>query len=294
MLMIHVDDGIVIDPDNSKIKEVDMLAKFEVQDKGDLSDYLRKPPDGSTEFVQMQLSESILEVLKLVEHGGGSQAKTYDPPCKHNGKMNQDEGGKEFGCSWDYKSVIGKLICLEKPDRGNITVSVHPCAQYMSQTMSIYGEAVRRMGRYLLGTWDKDFLVWPNTQQSFKYYVEAEYCEYVMMHHGCPILLASRLWSAFAHSAIKSKYVALLTAFAVCHTSDGSLEGEADCVYNVGGNLHIKCKLFADNSGVFEPAKTATSLNFTNPYSCGKISPSKMKECEDIGFLIATDLVRCD
>jgi hypothetical protein len=104
MFMIYVDDGIVIDPDNSKIKEVDMLAKFEVQDKGDLSDYLRKPPDGSIEFVQMQLSESILEVLKLVEHGGGNQAKTYDPPCKHNSKMNQDEGGKEFGWSWDYKA----------------------------------------------------------------------------------------------------------------------------------------------------------------------------------------------
>jgi Reverse transcriptase (RNA-dependent DNA polymerase) len=57
IFMIYMDDGILIDPDNSKIKEAmsDMLAKFEVQDKGDLSDYLRvkvrKPSDGSIESV---------------------------------------------------------------------------------------------------------------------------------------------------------------------------------------------------------------------------------------------------
>jgi hypothetical protein len=110
-----------------------------VQGKGDLSDSLsvkvRKPPDRSVEFVQTQLIDSILEVLKLVEHGGGNQAKTYNPPCKHNNKMNQDEGGKEFDCSWDYKSVIGKLNYLEKSARGNIAISVHSCAQYMCQTL---------------------------------------------------------------------------------------------------------------------------------------------------------------
>jgi hypothetical protein len=92
IFMIYVDDGILIDPDNSKIKEVmsDVLAKFEVQDKGDLSDYLsvkvRKPPDGSIESVRMQLIDSILAVLKSVEHGGCYQAKTYKPHCKHDTK----------------------------------------------------------------------------------------------------------------------------------------------------------------------------------------------------------------
>jgi hypothetical protein len=85
--------------------------------------------------VQTQLIDSILEVLKLVEHGGGNQAKTYNPPCKHDSK---DEGGKEFDC---YKSVIGKLNYLEKSARGNIAISVHPCAQYMCQTLRIHGEA---------------------------------------------------------------------------------------------------------------------------------------------------------
>jgi hypothetical protein len=59
--------------------EISRGSKFEVQDKK-----VRKPPDGSVEFVQMQLIDSILEHLKLVEHGGGNQARTYNPPCKHD------------------------------------------------------------------------------------------------------------------------------------------------------------------------------------------------------------------
>jgi hypothetical protein len=118
--MIYVDEGILIDPDNSKIEEAmsDMPSHFKLQDKWDLSDYLGvkvgKPPDGSIEFVRAQLIDSTLEDLKLVVHGVGNRDKTYYPPCKHDGKMNRDEGGKELDCSWCYKSVIGNLNYLEE------------------------------------------------------------------------------------------------------------------------------------------------------------------------------------
>jgi hypothetical protein len=106
--MIYVDKGILIDPDNSKIEEamLGMPSQFELQDKSDLSDYLGvkvgKPPDGSIEFVRAQLIDSTLEDLKLVDPGVGNQDKTYYPPCKHDGKMNRDEGGKELDCPWRY------------------------------------------------------------------------------------------------------------------------------------------------------------------------------------------------
>jgi hypothetical protein len=143
--------------------------------------------------------------------------------------VNQDEGRKEFDCSWDYKSVIGKLNYLEKSAIGYITISVHPSALYMSQPMRIHDEAVRRIGRYLLGTQDKGFLVQSDTHQSFECYVDAEYCgnwypmysgdpkaaksrtEYVMMYCACPILSPSRLQSAYFYSIMEFKYVALST-----------------------------------------------------------------------------------
>jgi hypothetical protein len=95
--------------------------------------------------------------------------ETHDPPCKHDGTMNQDEGGKD--CSWAYKSVIGELNYLEKSARGNIAIRLHQCARYMSHTMRIHGEAASRIGGYLLGTHVRS-----DMQQSFECYVDAEYC----------------------------------------------------------------------------------------------------------------------
>jgi hypothetical protein len=270
IFMIYVDDGIPIDPDSSKIKEamLDVLAKVEVQDKGDLSDYLsvkvRKPPDGSIESVQMQLIDSILAVLKSVEHGGCNQAKTYEPHCKHDGKMNQDE----FDSSWDYKSVVGKLNYLEKSAIGYIAISVPPFALYMSQTIRIHDEAVRRIGRYLLGTWDKGFLVQSYMQQSFECYVDEEYCgnwypmysvdpkaaksrtEYVMVSWG-PILWPSRLQSAFTLSIMEFKYVALLTDWRDVIRVMHLLKEFQDRGDDVEDTRSIKCKMFEHNSGVW-------------------------------------------
>jgi Reverse transcriptase (RNA-dependent DNA polymerase) len=56
IFMVYKDDGILIDPDNSKIEQVmsDLQAKFEEQDEEYLSEYLgvkiQKHKDGSIEF----------------------------------------------------------------------------------------------------------------------------------------------------------------------------------------------------------------------------------------------------
>jgi Reverse transcriptase (RNA-dependent DNA polymerase) len=65
IFMVYVDDGVLIDPDGSNIEEalLDMKSRFDVQDEGDLSDYLGvqvcKHPDGSIEFTQLQQIDSI-------------------------------------------------------------------------------------------------------------------------------------------------------------------------------------------------------------------------------------------
>jgi hypothetical protein len=58
----------------------------------------------------MQLIDFILEDLKLLDHGGGSQSKSTDVPCKQDNKMNSNEGGKEIDytwvllqCDWNYE-----------------------------------------------------------------------------------------------------------------------------------------------------------------------------------------------
>jgi hypothetical protein len=46
-------------------------------------------------------------------------------------------------------------------------------------------------------------------------------------------------------------------ASVLCFVGMDLLKEMHDCVYTMEGNLYIKCKLSADSSGVFEPAKTA-------------------------------------
>jgi hypothetical protein len=105
---------------------------------------------------------------------------------------------------------------------------------------------------------------------------------YVIMYCGYPIFWASRQQSAFALNTMESNYVARSAALQYI------MPVMQDRIDNVEGSLYFQCKLFEDNSGVFSkqklPRVDQTSLNFADPYSGGKISPSKMKECEDIGF----------
>jgi hypothetical protein len=112
-------------------------------------------------------------------------------------------------------------------------------------------------------------------QQSFKCYDDAEYCgnlypmysedpylakgrtEYIMMYCDCPILWASRLQSAFALSMMDSKYVYLSTDWQDVIPVMHLLKEMQDRGYNMEDTLN--CKLFEDNSGVLEQAKTAKS-----------------------------------
>jgi hypothetical protein len=99
----------------------------------------------------------------------------------------------------------------------------------MSNPMQSHGEVVKQIGRYLLGTNDKGFIIRPDLNRSFECYVDADYCSnwdplraddpntaksrtgYVIMYHGCPVLWASRLQSVFALSTTEAEYVALST-----------------------------------------------------------------------------------
>jgi hypothetical protein len=106
---------------------------------------------GSLLLSQPHLIDSILKDLKLLNHGQ-TASKTADTPATFENKLHKDVGGKPFDYPWEYCSVIGKLNFLEKSTRGDLAYSVHQCACFMSQPMKSHGEAVKRIGRYLLST----------------------------------------------------------------------------------------------------------------------------------------------
>jgi hypothetical protein len=107
--------------------------------------------------------------------------------------------------------VIGKLNFLEKSTRGDISYPVHQCARFSVNLKESHGEAVKRIGRYLMGTLDKGIILNP-TEDSFECYVDADFCGnwnantasedagtaksrtgYVIKYAGCPITLAIQI-----------------------------------------------------------------------------------------------------
>jgi hypothetical protein len=120
--------------------EIDALVKilgktFNIKDQGELSDYLgiklERKPDGTLEWTQPTLTQSILKDLKLDgEEIKGRQnkpnmkavpANTSVPLTDH--KDSPDHDPKEF----NYRQVIGKLLYLEKSTRPDISCAVHQC-----------------------------------------------------------------------------------------------------------------------------------------------------------------------
>jgi hypothetical protein len=120
IFIVYTDDTILLHPDQ---KEIDTLVEklgetFEIEDQGELSDYLgikiERKPDGTLEWSQPTLTQSILNNLKLDgEDIKGRQnkpnikavpANTTVPLTDHRDSPNHDQ--KEF----DYRQVIGKLL----------------------------------------------------------------------------------------------------------------------------------------------------------------------------------------
>jgi Reverse transcriptase (RNA-dependent DNA polymerase) len=100
--MVYVDHGILVNPDKEKINCAlrDLQSRFEVQDKGDLSDYLgvkvQKHPDVSIEFTQLQLVDSILDDLQLINHGGSERSKSTNTPASTMARCRRTKGERSL------------------------------------------------------------------------------------------------------------------------------------------------------------------------------------------------------
>ena len=187
---------------------------------------MEKLPDSKLKLTQPHLIQSILHDLHL--HPDKSKATPV--PSLTTKLLTPDVDGIPFDNHFDYRAVIGKLNYLEKSTRPEIAYAVHQCARFSSSPKQSHGEAVKRIGRYLLGTMDKGLIMKP-TDESFDCWVDAshagewnrEYAEedattaksrsgYVITYAGCPLLWASKMQTEIALSSTEAEYIALSQA----------------------------------------------------------------------------------
>ena len=111
---LYTDDSILTGPSVEGIDESIVQMKSDglnLTVKGDMSDFLGvkidRKPDGSIHLTQPHLIDSILKDLHLLDTGGR-------PPMATSRILGKSEDSEPHDGHYDYRSVIGKLLYLEK------------------------------------------------------------------------------------------------------------------------------------------------------------------------------------
>jgi hypothetical protein len=275
---VYVDDAILLSPDKAKIDECihDLQASFNLTEEGDLADYLglriTRLEDGSISLTQPQLIDSILNDLNFSRN---TKPKTIPAPSTI--LLHRDVEGQPFDEHWSFRSVIGKLNFLEKSSRPDLAFSVHQCARFSSDPKKSHADAIKHIGRYLMGTRDKGIILKPDNQQSFIVYADADFVGnwrketaesesmtaksrtgFAITYSGCPISWTSKMQTEVALSTTESEYISLSSALRdvipLINLTREYKERYDD--QNIIFVPTVRCTLFEDNTGALELANT--------------------------------------
>jgi hypothetical protein len=111
IFMVYVDDGISLGNDDSKltdaIRDIQNLG-LNIEDQGHPADYvgvnIKKMKDGSYEFTQCALIDSIIE-----DDVGLKDAKVKHVPAKVSLRLRAFKDEPPFDLNFKYRSAVGKL-----------------------------------------------------------------------------------------------------------------------------------------------------------------------------------------
>jgi hypothetical protein len=136
-------------------------------------------------------------------------------------------------------------------------------------------KAVKLIGRYLQGTLDKGIICHPSNK-SFHCYCDADFCGqwdpsiaetdpttarsrsgYIVLYAGCPIVWAPKLQTEIALSSTESEYVSLSQSLREVLPLMRLVQELAGAGFQLAVETPtIHCKVFEDNSGALEMART--------------------------------------
>jgi hypothetical protein len=280
IFIVYTDDTILMGPDQ---KEIEGLVKkigniFKIEEQGSISDYLGimvvKNEDRSMEWTQPNLIKSILKELGLIEQKSTNAASSRTTPANSTVILTSHEEDIDHdNTKFNYRQVIGKMLYLEKSTRPDISCAVHQCAWFSAKPKAKHAEAVKRIGRYLLGTKDKGLIMKPN-QEGLEYWVDASHASewsnkttiddsntarsrmgYIITYAGCPMHWASKMQTEIALSSTEAEYIALSQAMKEVIPIMWLLDEAHEMgVLVMNHQPRVMCKVFEDNAGAIEIA----------------------------------------
>ena len=278
MYVLYTDDSLLAGPDQKEIDQiVEDLKKvgLNITDEGDIQDFLginismRK--DKTVHLTQPHLIDQILKDLGM----DNDNVKTKNIPALSSKILGRAKEDKEFDKSFHYRSIVGKLNYLEKGTRSDISYITHQCARFTEEPKECHAKALRWLARYLKATRDKGLILRPDKSRNLEVYVDADFSGnwnqsdslnrdtarsrhgYIIMYMGCPVIWKSQLQTEIALSSTESEYIGLSYALREVIPIMETLKEMKRLKFPIKSTIpKIHCKVFEDNSGALEMAKT--------------------------------------
>jgi hypothetical protein len=155
---------------------------------------------------------------------------------------------------------------LSSNTRCELSVSNHQCARFSVDPRVPHGVALKRIGRYLLGTRDKGMIILPTTDLTLDCYADADFAGlfsssdpndpkcvksrtgFVIILAGIPVAWVSRLQTETALSTMEAEYISLSQALRMLLPLRIILD-EVTSSLNLKKDPHsaIKSTIFEDN-----------------------------------------------
>ncbi len=176
IFMVYVDDGIFLGPDKEQLRQAihDIQnSGLNIEDQGHPADYVRvdikKTKDGSYEFSQCALIDSIIQDVRLTDN------KTKPVPAKFATLLHAHRDKPAFNLNFNYCSVVGKLNYLAQTTCLDIMYAKHQIAKYSADPREPHGKAILHLVRYLKKSRELGICSNPKPEKGFECYCDADF-----------------------------------------------------------------------------------------------------------------------
>jgi hypothetical protein len=229
--VVYVDNCLFFGPSDEHIEAIfEKMRSPEVGLDSNIEDnvawflgVLMTPKDDDTmELTQTGLLDQIIMGMGLDDANHTKRPTEY-------GALGMDLDGMDSQEKCSYRSVLGMMLYLCNT-RANIQFATSQCARFTSNPKYSHNVALKRIGRYLIGTCDHGLILKPDHDLGIKMFVDADFAGmhgykdpedptsvqsctgFVICIAKCPVLWVSRLQTETAFSTMHAEYIALSTA----------------------------------------------------------------------------------
>jgi hypothetical protein len=276
IFMVYMDGTIFLGSDDLQLQEVIEEIQnlgLNIEDQGHPVDYvgvnIKKIKDGSYEFTQQALIDSIINDIRLKD------AKVKPVPAKVSLQLHAFKDKPAFDLNFNYRSAVGKLNYLAQTTKPNIMYTMHQIAKYLSDPRQSHVGAILYLVCYLKKTGDLGLKFKPDPKKGFKCYCDTDFSGnwnrefapvdpstaksrsgWIIFYTGCPVSWASKLQSQVALSTTEAEYIAMSQALRDIIPIMNQLQKMRERNFKgICIEPYVYCKVFEDNAGALEFAR---------------------------------------